>query len=131
MAQYDRAAEHRRHPNWRGAALFAVIAGAAILINWIYLFATGNVSELQAQPVTAWVRIITELATAALLLAAGIGLAVAAPWARKLYLVAAGALLFAVVHAVAVYGQAGQVVMVIIALALAVIAFFFAMRAEE
>jgi hypothetical protein len=131
MAQYDRATEHRRHPNWRGASFFAVIAGAAILINWIYLFATGNVPELQEQPVTTWVRIVTELATAALLLAAGIGLAAAAPWARKLYLIAAGALLFAVVHAVAVYGQAGQVVMVIVALALAVIAFFFAMRAEE
>jgi hypothetical protein len=131
MSQFDRAAEHRRHPHWRGAAFFAVIAGAAILINWIYLFATGNVPELQVQPLTTWVRIVTELATAALLLAAGIGLAAAAPWARKLYLIAAGALLFAVVHAVAIYGQAGQVVMVIIALALAVIAFFFAMRAEE
>jgi hypothetical protein len=36
-----------------------------------------------------------------------------------------------VVHAVAIYGQKGQAVMVIVALALAVIAFFFAMRAEE
>jgi hypothetical protein len=131
MTHYDRAADHRRHPYWRGAAIFAIVAGAAILINWIYLLATGNVPELQEQPVTTWVRIVTELATAVLLLAAGIGLVAAASWARKIYLIAAGALLFAVIHAVAIYGQKGQTVMVIVALALAVIAFFFAMRAEE
>jgi hypothetical protein len=131
MIHYDRQADHRRHPNWRGAAIFAVVAGAAILLNWIYLFATGGVPELQEQPVTTWVRIVTEFATAVLLLAAGIGLAAAAPWARKVYLVAAGALLFAVVHAVAIYGQKGQAVMVILSLVLAVVAFFFAMRAEE
>jgi len=125
------AAEHRKHPYWRGAAIFAVIAGAAILINWIYLFATNNVPELDGQPVTTWVRIITEVATAVLLLAAGYGLAAGAPWARKVYLIAVGALLFAVVHAVAIYGQKGDLGMVVLALLLAVIAFFFAMRSEE
>lgn len=131
MIHYDRQADHRRHPNWRGAAIFAIVAGAAILINWIWLFASGNVPELQIQPVTTWVRIITEFATAILLLAAGVGIAVGAPWARKVYLVAVGALLFAVVHAVAIYGQTGEPIMVVAALGLAVLAFFFAMRAEE
>ncbi|MBN8996659.1 MAG: hypothetical protein J0H63_05800 [Rhizobiales bacterium] len=131
MSHNHPAAEHRKHPYWRGAAIFAVIAGAAILINWIYLFATNNVPELDGQPVTTWVRIITEVATAVLLLAAGYGLAAGAPWARKVYLIAVGALLFAVVHAVAIYGQKGDLGMVVLALLLAVIAFFFAMRSEE
>ncbi len=131
MSHNHPAAEHRKHPYWRGAAIFAFVAGAAILVNWIWLFASGNVPELDGQPVTTWVRIITEIATALLLLAAGYGLSAGTAWARKVYLVAVGALLFAVVHAVAIYGQKGDVGMVVLALLLAIVAFFFAMRAEE
>ncbi len=131
MTHHERAAPKIVHPYWRGAGAFAVITGAVMLAVWVYLFATGGIPQLQGDPVGTWVRIGTECITALLLIAAGWGVLTHQPWGRRLYLVAVGALLFAVVHAIATYGARGQVGMVMLFLGLAVVSVFFAMRAEE
>jgi hypothetical protein len=128
---HEHAGRMIAHPYWRGAATFAILAGAAIIAIWLYLFASGGVPELQVQPAATWTRIVTEIITALLLLAAGFGLLTRQRWARRVYLIAVGALLFAVVHAVATYGERGQIGMVLFFLALAIVSVFFAIRAEE
>lgn len=131
MTHHEHAGPKIVHPYWRGAATFAIVTGIVILAVWVYLFATGGVPELQVEPVATWVRIGTEVVTAILLLAAGWGVLTHQAWGRRLYLIAIGALLFAVVHEMATYGQRGQTGMVLLFFALAVVSVFFAIRAEE
>src|SRR5205809_8102612 len=104
MAHRELAQKPVLHPFWRGAAAFAFVVGIGMLAIWAYLLLTNNVPELQADPVPTWVHIGAEVLTATLLLAAGAGLVTHRSWARKAYLIAIGALLFTVIHAVSFYG---------------------------
>lgn len=115
----------------RGPGWFAIIVGIAMVLIWAWLLFTGDVPEIELDPLGMWFHIGAELATAAMLVLAGRGLLSGAVWARKAYLVATGMLLLAVIHAVAWYGGRGEVGMVIAMLVLAVLAVFFALRSEE
>ena len=119
------------HPFWRGAAAFGIVVGIAIAAVWAWLIGSGGYPELDTAPLSAWIHLLTELATAAILIVAGFALLAHKAWARKAYLVAIGALLFAVVNAVAFYGERGNIPLVIFFVLLAVLGVFFAIRAEE
>jgi hypothetical protein len=131
MDRHGATTQAALHPFWRGAAGFAILVGAAMLVIWAYLLATGGVPELAVRPFDTWMHIGAEVLTALLLLAAGLALIARQSWARKAYLVAIGALLFTVIHAFAFYGERGDVAMVVFFVILAVFAIFFALRVEE
>jgi hypothetical protein len=115
----------------RGAARFAIIVGIALIATWAWLLVTGDVPDLDTDPVAMWFHIAGEIVTALALIAAGWGLLSGAKWARRLHILASGMLLVVVIHAVAWYGERGDVWMVVAFLVLAVVAVFFAIRAEE
>ena len=118
-------------PLMRGAARFAIIVGIALIAIWAWLLVTGDVPDLDTDPLAMWFHIAGEIVTALALIAAGWGLLTGATWARKLHILASGMLLVVVIHAVAWYGERGDVWMVVAFLVLAVLAVFFAIRAEE
>ncbi|WP_421724497.1 hypothetical protein [Bauldia sp.] len=127
----DRHAAPSKHPYARGAGLFAIAVGVVMILLWVWFIATGDVPELETRPLSAWFHVIGELATAALLIFTGWGLRTGASWAPRLYILATGMLLLAIIHAFAWYGERGAVGMVIALVALGVVAVFFALRAEE
>lgn len=118
-------------PYARGAGRFAMIVGFIIILWWAWLLVTDDVPDLYTRPVAMWFHIAGEVTTAAILIIAGYGMLAATTWARKLYLVATGMLLLVVIHAVAWYGSHGDFPMVVLFCILAVLAVFFALRAEE
>jgi len=118
-------------PYARGAGRFAVIVGIAMILLWAWLLINDDVPDLDTRPLAMWFHIIGEVATGIVLIVAGWGLLTAAIWARRLYLVAIGMLLLAVVHAIAWYGGRGEFWMVVAMVVLAVLGVFFALRAEE
>ena len=102
-----------------------------MIVIWAYLLITDDVPDLDTQPVSMWFHIAGEVATALVLIVSGWGLITGASWARKLYLLATGMLLLAVINAVAWYGDRGDIWMVVAFIVFAVVAVFFAIRAEE
>ena len=131
MARNNTVAPPLLHPFWKGAAAFAVIVGVAMLAIWAWLLSTGGYPELELSPVSAWIHLAAEAATAAILIVAGLALVTHKSWARKAYLVAIGALLFSVVNAVALYGERGNIPLVLFFIVLGILGVFFAIRAEE
>jgi hypothetical protein len=118
-------------PLARSAGRFAILVGVAMIVIWAYLLITDDVPDLDTQPVSMWFHIAGEVATALVLIVSGWGLITGANWARKLYLLATGMLLLAVINAVAWYGDRGDIWMVVAFIVFAVVAVFFAIRAEE
>jgi hypothetical protein len=118
-------------PLARSAGRFAILVGVAMIVIWAYLLITDDVPDLDTQPVSMWFHIAGEVATALVLIVSGWGLITGASWARKLYLLATGMLLLAVINAVAWYGDRGDIWMVVAFIVFAVVAVFFAIRAEE
>jgi len=115
----------------RGAGRFSIAVGVALIAIWAWLLVTGDVPDLDTDPLAMWFHIGGEVVTALALIAAGWGLLSGATWARRLHILASGMLLVVVIHAVAWYGGRGDVWMVVAFLVLAVFAVFFAIRAEE
>lgn len=125
-------ASFRAHPMWRSATWFSFGVGGFILLAWLWRLVSGGLApEFAADPLGAWTRLIAEFATAAAMLIAGYGLLTGARWVRKFYLVATGMLIFSGVTSLGHYMGSGEVWIVILYLAFAVIAFAFVLRVEE
>ncbi len=95
-----------RVPGWIGAA-YAIGVGLAIIGLWMTLLMGGNVPELESATLEIGYHLVAELLTAGLLLAAGIGLLLRRPWARRLYPVALGMLGYTVINSAGYYAQLG------------------------
>ena len=83
----------------RFSAVYALAAGICIPVLWIYILISGILPKVHSEPTAAVFLIVSELATAAFLLASGIGLLLKQIWAQKLWYLAMGMLLYAVVLA--------------------------------
>ena len=90
----------------------SVRAGERLLPEWAAWFTD-----------SAWVGLI--------LIFAGWALWTARSWAYKLFILANGMLIIAVINAVSWYGDRGEMGFVLFFVALAVASVFFVMRAEE
>ena len=69
--------------------------------------------------------------TAIVLIISGWGLAAGKRWSQRVFILANGMLLIAVIHAISWYGDRGELGFVIFFVAVAVAAVFFVIRAEE
>jgi hypothetical protein len=120
-----------RHPYAKQAGAFAIVVGIAMLAIWAYLLATGDTESLETTALGAALHIAGELVTAIVLIAAGWGLIAAKPWSERAFILANGMLLIAVIHAVAWYGDRGDLALVVFFVLVAIAAVFFVIRAEE
>jgi peptidoglycan/LPS O-acetylase OafA/YrhL len=125
------AAAASLHPMALGAAIFAFVAGAFLIILWAWLVLTGEVPDYDMHPIAATLHVIAELLTGVALVAAGYALVTRKSWAHKAYLVGAGMLLYALVQAAGYYAENGPGSMVVVFVLLMVLAVFFTLRAEQ
>jgi len=92
----------------RISATFSLISGIAIIIIWVIFYMIGLADDLiHAATVSFCLLFIAECLTSALLLIAGFGILQKKPWASKLFLLAMGMMLYAVIYASGQFFQKG------------------------
>jgi hypothetical protein len=93
----------RRFAQW-----YAIVIGVGMLGMWTMFFVSGSVPEVRTAPIALAFHLAAEAATALTLIAAGIGVARDATWAKPVYLVGSGLLLYSVVVSPGYFAQQGQ-----------------------
>lgn len=118
-------------PYTSGAGRFSMAVGMMMILMWGWLIPSGAWLEFQARPLETGLHVAGEILTGIAMIVAGWGLLNRAPWARPLHILATGMLIIAIIHAVAWYAARGLSIVSIAFVILAVVAVFFAIRAEE
>jgi hypothetical protein len=119
------------HVYAKQSARFGMLAGAAIILIWLYRIATGGVPELWDSMLQTKLHVLIQLLTGVFLIFSGWALWVGKTWAFKAFILANGMLIIAVINAVSWYGDRGEMGFVLFFVAVAILAVFFVMRAEE
>lgn len=96
----------------RSIGWFLLVVGSAIASLWIVLVTTGQVPELEEGRVDIWFHLVAELATAAVLVAAGVMLLRRRRSGRILAAIAVGALAYTTVNSPGYYAESGDLAMV-------------------
>lgn len=92
----------------RYASVLGIVIGVAMLAMGAMFFASGQVPEVETEPIRISFHLAGEIATALLLVVAGAGLAARRAWARSAYLVAGGMLLYTVIVSPGYFAQRGE-----------------------
>ncbi len=90
------------------AAPYAVIVGVLMIGQWIMFIATGQVPELEAEPVRISFHLAAEFLTAILLVIGGLGLFTRRRWGLSLFFVAMGMLLYTIIVSPGYFAQLGD-----------------------
>ncbi len=90
------------------AGWYGIAVGLSMFGQWAFFLATGQVPELQTEPIRIAFHLAGEFVTAVGLLAGGIGLLKRLRWAAPLYSVAAGMLLYSAIVSPGYFAQRGQ-----------------------
>jgi len=97
--------------------------------QWAMFIATGNVPELQTEPIRIAFHLAGEFTTAALLVVGGVGLLAVKKWGYHVFLLALGMLLYTIIVSPGYFGQLGQWVFVVMFAVLVVLTALFAVLA--
>jgi len=119
------------HPYARQSAFFAITVGVIMIAIWAWLIATGDTYSSEMTRLGTTLHIVGDLATAVFLIFSGWGLLAARPWSERAFLLANGMLLIAIIHAIAWYGDRGDMALVVFFVLVAIASVFFVIRAEE
>jgi hypothetical protein len=92
----------------RFAGWYGIAVGSLMFLQWTFFLLSGQVPELQSEPIRIAFHLAAEFITAIGLLLGGIGLLRERSWAVPVYLVAAGLLLYSVVVSPGYFAQQGQ-----------------------
>ena len=90
------------------AGWFAIIVGVSMALQWAAFLATGNVPELQSEPLRIAFHLAAEFLTAGLLVISGIGLLMRKSWSRGAFFFSSGMLLYTAVASPGYFAQKGQ-----------------------
>jgi hypothetical protein len=90
------------------AAVFALVVGAGMIGQWILFLVTGQVPELESEPLRIRFHLAAEFATALALLVGGLALLTEQSWGRWFYLLATGMLLYTVIVSPGYFAEKGQ-----------------------
>ena len=116
----------------RFAACYGIAVGALVIAQWTAFLATSNVPELSTEPARISFHLAGEFATAVSLIVAGGALLKARSWARILYPVAAGMVIYSEIVSPGYFAQKGQwplVAMFLMLLILAILGVIWLARA--
>jgi hypothetical protein len=128
MAAHPAAPVHRYA---KQSATFGILAGIALIAIWLYRIATGGVPELWDSMLQTKLHVLIQMLTGVVLIVSGWALWTGQSWAFKAFILANGMLLIAVINAISWYGDRGEMGFVLFFVAVAILAVFFVMRAEE
>jgi hypothetical protein len=90
------------------ATVFALVVGVGMIGQWILFLFTGQVPELETEPLRIRFHLAAEFATALALLVGGLALLTDQAWGRWFYLLAAGMLVYTVIVSPGYFAQKGQ-----------------------
>lgn len=113
------------------AAWFGILVGALMLAQWGVFLATGQVPELSTEPLRIAFHLAGEALTALGLLSSGVALLMRKSWAKRIYLVASGMLLYSVIVSPGYFAQQGQWPLVAMFGGLLVLALISLARVDE
>jgi hypothetical protein len=94
--------------NLRFSAWYGIVVGLLMFGQWGFFLVAGLVPELQTEPIRIAFHLVAEFASAAMLIAGGIGLLRNKTWARPISLFAAGMLAYTVIVSPGYFAQQGQ-----------------------
>lgn len=89
-------------------AVFAILVGAGMIVQWVVSYTTKRIPELQSEPWRIRFHIAGEMATAISLIAGGSGLLTGTPWAPTLFMVSMGMLFYTAMVSPGYFAQKGQ-----------------------
>jgi len=90
------------------AAIFALVVGVGMLTQWTLSFVTKQIPELRTEPIRIAFHLAGEAITALLLVVGGLGLLAAVPWARTVFLISVGMLLYTAIVSPGYFAQRGK-----------------------
>jgi len=91
------------------------------------LLTTGNVPELEIEPISIYFHIIAELLMGLLLLISGIGLLIKQKWGNLLFVLSNGLLIYSVINSSGYYGDKNEWAMVIVFMLILVLSVAFSL----
>lgn len=97
----------------RIVSVLSIIIGTGMIILWIMLFLTGQIAELQTEPVRIMMHIAGEIITAVLLVSSGILYLKGISGAGRIMLFAQGMLTYTLIVSPGYYAQKGNIPMII------------------
>jgi peptidoglycan/LPS O-acetylase OafA/YrhL len=89
-------------------AVFALVVGVGMIGQWAVFLATGQVPELETEPLRIRFHLAAEFGTAIALLVGGIALLTGQSWGRWFYLLAVGMLLYTVIVSPGYFAEKGE-----------------------
>jgi hypothetical protein len=89
-------------------AIFSIVVGTGMIVQWGLSYFSRQIPELETEPIRIWFHIAAELITAAILIAAGIGILTGRGWGQPLYFVSAGMLIYTAIVSPGYFAQKGQ-----------------------
>jgi hypothetical protein len=98
--------------SFRTVAVFQLAMGVGVITWWAFVIPTGRVPEIEAGERAIWFHIAAELLMAGALIAAGIGLRLAARGANFLSALALGTLAYSCVNSAGYFADTGSWAMV-------------------
>lgn len=110
------------------AACYGIAVGALMILQWAFFLSTGNVPEIKTEPVRIVFHLVGEFVAALGLVVGGVALLLSAAWARTVYLVAVGMVIYSEIVSPGYFAQKKQwafVGMFAVLLILAVVAVVF------
>jgi hypothetical protein len=79
------------------AAVYAILIGIFVILQWVYFLATKQVSELETEPAKILFHLAAECVTSVALLVGAWGLLTDRSWGRQVHLISMGMLLYTVI----------------------------------
>jgi hypothetical protein len=92
----------------RSVAYYCMAVGALMAIQWLFFLATGNVPELETEPLAIGFHLAAELATATALILAGVALLRHASRALPAGMLALGMLIYTVINSAGYFAEQGM-----------------------
>ncbi len=103
------------------SGVFAIVVGSGMIGQWSLSLANGQVPELRTEPIRIRFHLAAEFVTALALIVSGIGLLSGGAWARDVYLVAAGMLVYTIIVSPGYFAQQGNWLMPVMFAAILVV----------
>jgi len=104
--------------------IYSLIVGTMMILQWVFFIITGQVPELQTEPIRIAFHLVAEGLTALALILSGIGLLGKRTWGRNTAFIALGMLLYTTLVSPGYFAQQGLwplVGMFVVILALALV----------
>ena len=90
------------------SGIYAILVGIGVLGLWTMLYLTNQIPEIKTESVAIGFHITAEITMGILSLLSGIFLLIDLSWARYLFILAMGLVVYAVINSAGYYGQKKQ-----------------------